>query len=63
MTAEGTGVVGIYPFEEACGAVGVATGGAHGLPQLYPLPANTTYRFFRFITHTVLVLTAAIFNI
>ena len=63
MSAEGTGIVGFYPLEEACGTVGVATGCAHGLPQLYPLPANTTYRFFRFITHTVLVLTAAIFNI
>ncbi len=63
MAAKRTGVVVFYPFEEASGTIGMAAGCTHRLSQLYCLPADATYRFFRFIAHTVLVLTATIFNI
>ena len=54
--------MGLDPFEEAGGAIGVVTRRSHRFSELYCLPTDTTYRFFRFSTHRVIVLTILIFK-
>ena len=55
--------MGLDPFEEAGGTIGVVTWRSHRFSELYRLPTDTAYRFFRFSTHRVIVLTIVIFNI